>query len=146
MFFFVVLLHGLLGGLSVYVIQTSPEMFKMNEGLDELAGQSSLISEVISGIGSSFASAMIGKLFIAAIYKIFMMFFGDDTPYKALLNIVLYTNIILINTILSLIFGSGMTQYTSLGLLFNEGTFVYGISIALCMEFSLNLAWMAYFS
>jgi len=131
-FFLVALLQGMLVGLSAYVIHTSPEMLKMKKELGELAGQSSLTFEVISGIGSSFASAMVGTLFIAAIYKIFMMFLGNDTPYKTLLNIVVYTNIVLIigglvNTILSLIFGTGMTQYTSLGLLFTEGTFAYGI-------------------
>ncbi|MGF2773224.1 Yip1 family protein [Bacillus cereus] len=145
MFFFVALLQGLLGGLSVYVIQTSPEMLKMKEELGELAGQSSLTSEVISGIGSSFASAMVGTLFIAAVYKIFMMFFGNDTPYKTLLNIVVYTNIVLIiggliNTIFSLIFGSGMTQYTSLGLLFTEGTFAYGIGNTIEIFYVWNLA------
>lgn len=87
---------------------------------------------------------MIGALFIAAIYKMFMMFFGNDTPYKTLLNIVVYTNIVLIigevtNTILSLIFGTGMTQYTSLGLLFTEGTFVYGISNTLEIFYVWNL-------
>lgn len=149
MFLFVALLQGLLGGLSAYVIHTSPEMLKMKKELDELAGQSSLTSEVISGIGSSFAGAMIGTLFIAAIYKIFMMFFGNDTPYKTLLNIVVYTNIVLIiggliNTILSLIFGSGTTQYTSLGLLFKEGTFVYGIgnTIEIFYVWNLVLIWL----
>ncbi|OUC03145.1 hypothetical protein BK784_05270 [Bacillus thuringiensis serovar medellin] len=148
MFFFVALLQGLLGGLSLYVIQTSPEMLKIKEELGELAGQSSLTSEVISGIGSSFASAMVGTLFIAAVYKIFMMFFGNDTPYKTLLNIVVYTNIVLIiggliNTIFSLIFGSGMTQYTSLGLLFTEGTFAYGIgnTIEIFYVWNLVLIW-----
>ena len=148
MFFFVALLQGLLGGLSAYVIHTSPEMLKMKKELGELAGQSSLTSEVISGIGSSFASAMIGTLFIAAVYKIFMMFFGNDTPYKTLLNIVVYTNIVLIisgliNTIFSLIFGSGMTQYTSLGLLFTEGTFAYGIgnTIEIFYVWNLVLIW-----
>ncbi|CUB51665.1 Yip1 domain protein [Bacillus subtilis] len=149
MFFFVALLQGLLGGLSAYVLHTSPEMLKMKKELGELAGQSSLTSEVISGIGSSFASAMIGTLFIAAIYKIFMMFFGNDTPYKTLLNIVVYTNIVLIiggliNTILSLIFGSGTTQYTSLGLLFKEGTFAYGIgnTIEIFYVWNLVLIWL----
>lgn len=61
-----------------------------------------------------FIGEMVGTLFIVAIYKIFMMFFSNDTPYKNLLNIVVYTNIVLIiggliNTILSLIFGSGTT-------------------------------------
>ncbi|MBG9541037.1 membrane protein [Bacillus thuringiensis] len=148
-FFLVALLQGLLGGLSAYVIHTSPEMLKMKKELGELAGQSSLTSEVISGIGSSFASAMVGTLFIAAIYKMFMMFFGNDTPYKTLLNIVVYTNIVLIigglmNTILSLIFGTGMTQYTSLGLLFTEGTFAYGIgnTIEVFYVWNLVLIWL----
>ncbi|HDX9692609.1 TPA: DUF1282 family protein [Bacillus thuringiensis] len=148
MFLFVALLQGLLGGLSAYVRHTSPEMLKMKKELGELAGQSSLTSEVISGIGSGFAGAMIGALFIAAIYKMFMMFFGNDTPYKTLVNIVVYTNIVLIiggvtNTILSLIFGTGMTQYTSLGLLFKEGTFAYGISntIEIFYVWNLILIW-----
>ncbi|MFL0534051.1 Yip1 family protein [Bacillus bombysepticus] len=148
MFLLVALLQGLLGGLSAYVLYTSPEMLEMKEELGELAGQSSLTSEVISGIGSSFASAMVGTLFIAAVYKIFMMFFGNDTPYKTLLNIVVYTNIVLIiggliNTIFSLIFGSGMTQYTSLGLLFTEGTFAYGIgnTIEIFYVWNLVLIW-----
>ncbi|MBJ8113671.1 DUF1282 family protein [Bacillus cereus group sp. N6] len=146
MFFFVALLQGLLGGLSSYVRHTSPEMLKMKKELSNLAGQSSLTSEVISGIRSDFAGAMIGALFIAAIYKMFMMFFGNDTPYKTLLNIVVYTNIVLIiggliNTILSLIFGTGMTmtQYTGLGLLFTEGTFAYGIGNTIEMFYVWNL-------
>ncbi|MEB9972533.1 Yip1 family protein [Bacillus cereus] len=149
MFFLVALLQGLLGGLSAYVMYTSPEMVKMKKELGDLAGQSSLTSEVISGIGSSFAGAMIGTLFIATIYKIFMMFFGNDTTYKTLLNIVVYTNIVLIiggliNTILSLIFGSGTTLYTSLGLLFKEGTFAYGIgnTIEIFYVWNLVLIWL----
>ncbi|HHP1111357.1 TPA: Yip1 family protein [Bacillus thuringiensis] len=149
MFFLVALLQGLLGGLSAYVMYTSPEMVKIKKELGDLAGQSSLTSEVISGIGSSFAGAMIGTLFIAAIYKVFMMFFGNDTPYKTLLNIVVYTNIVLIiggliNTILSLIFGSGTTHYTSLGLLFKEGTFAYGIgnTIEVFYVWNLVLIWL----
>ncbi|KMN68153.1 MULTISPECIES: Yip1 family protein [Bacillus cereus group] len=149
MFFLVALLQGLVGGLTTYVVNTSPEMIKMQKELGELAGKSSITSEVIYGIGSSFAGAMVGALFIAAIYKIFMMFFGNDTPYKTLLNIVVYTNIVLIiggliNTILSLIFGSGTTQYTSLGLLFKEGTFAYGIgnTIEIFYVWNLVLIWL----
>ncbi|MCU5026626.1 YIP1 family protein [Bacillus cereus] len=148
-FFLVALLQGMLGGLSAYVIHTSPEMLKIKKELGELTGQSSLTTEVISGIGSSFASAMVGTLFIAAIYKMFMMFLGNDTPYKTLLNIVVYTNIVLIigglvNTILGLIFGTGMTQYTSLGLLFTEGTFAYGIgnTIEVFYVWNLVLIWL----
>ncbi|OUB21903.1 hypothetical protein BK708_17905 [Bacillus thuringiensis serovar yunnanensis] len=144
MFLFVALLQGLVGGLNAYVIHISPEMLKMKKELGELAGKSSFTSEVISGIGSSFASAMIGTLFITAIYIMFMMFFGNDTPYKILLNIVVFTNSILIigeliNTILSLIFGSGMTQYTSLGVLFTKGTFAYGIGNTIEIFYVWNL-------
>ncbi|PEP99175.1 Yip1 family protein [Bacillus toyonensis] len=149
MFFFVALLQGLLGGLSAYVLHTSPEMLKMKKELGELAGKSSLTSEVISGIGASFAGAMVGTLFITAIYKMFMIFFGNDTSYKVLLNIVVYTNIVLIiggliNTIISLIFDSGTTQYTSLGLLFTEGTFAYGIgnTIEIFYVWNLVLIWL----
>ncbi|MBJ7961866.1 DUF1282 family protein [Bacillus cereus group sp. N28] len=152
-FFLVALLQGLLGGLSAYVMYTSPEMVKMKKELGDLAGQSSLTSEVISGIGSSFAGAVIGALFIAAIYKVFMMLFGNDTPYKTLLNIVVYTNIVLIiggliNTILSLIFGGGTTQYTSLGLLFTEGTFAYGIgnTIEVFYVWNLVLIWLGLYT
>lgn len=147
--FLVALLQGMLGGLSAYVIHTSPEMLKIKKELGELTGQSSLTTEVISGIGSSFASAMVGTLFIAAIYKMFMMFFGNDTSYKILLNIVVYTNIVLIiggliNTSLSLIFGTGMTQYTNLGLLFTKGTFAYGIgnTIEIFYVWHLVLIWL----
>ena len=48
MFLLVTLLQGLLGGLSAYVIHTSPEILKMKAELGGLAGQSSLTSEVIS--------------------------------------------------------------------------------------------------
>ena len=84
-----------------------------------------------------------------------MMFFGNDTPYKTLLNIVAYTNIVLIiggliNSILSIIFSSGMSQYTSLGLLFTKGTFAYGIGntieIFYVWEFNLNLARITHYN
>ena len=53
----VALLQGLVGGLTTYVVNTSPEMIKMQKELGELAEKSSITSEVISGIGSSFVGA-----------------------------------------------------------------------------------------
>ena len=50
MFFLVALLQGLVGGLTTYVVNTSPEMIKMQKELGELAEKSSITSEVISGI------------------------------------------------------------------------------------------------
>ncbi|MEK4677264.1 MULTISPECIES: Yip1 family protein [Bacillus] len=149
MFFLVTLLQGLVGGLTTYVVNTSPEMIKMQKELGELAGKGSITSEVIYGIGSGFVGAMIGALFVAAIYKVFMMFFGNDTSYKKLLTIVVYTNIILIiggliNGIIALILDGGATQYTSLGPLFEQGSLAYGIgnTIEIFYVWNLVLIWL----
>lgn len=149
MFFLVALLQGLVGGLNSYVTYTSPEMIKMQKELGELAGKGSITSEVIYGIGSGFVGAMIGALFVSAIYKVFMMFFGNDTSYKKLLSIVVYTNIILIiggliNGIIALILDGGATQYTSLGPLFDQGSLAYGIgnTIELFYLWNLVLIWL----
>ncbi|PGO60235.1 hypothetical protein CN980_30175 [Bacillus cereus] len=149
MFFLVTLLQGLIGGLTTYVVNTSPEMIKMQKELGELAGKGSITSEVIYGIGSGFVGAMIGVLFVAAIYKVFMMIFGNDTSYKKLLTIVVYTNIILIiggliNGIIALILDGGATQYTSLGPLFDQGSLAYGIgnTIELFYLWNLVLIWL----
>ncbi|CCW06658.1 MULTISPECIES: Yip1 family protein [Bacillus] len=149
MFFLVTLLQGLIGGLTTYVVNTSPEMIKMQKELGGLAGKGSITSEVIYGIGSGFVGAMIGVLFVAAIYKVFMMIFGNDTSYKKLLTIVVYTNIILIiggliNGIIALILDGGATQYTSLGPLFDQGSLAYGIgnTIELFYLWNLVLIWL----
>ena len=63
MFLLVALLQGLLGGLNAYVMYTSPEMLKMKKELGEMAGQSSLTSEVISGIGGALLVRWFGILF-----------------------------------------------------------------------------------
>ncbi|PFE13222.1 Yip1 family protein [Bacillus cereus] len=149
MFFLVALLQGLVGGLTTYVVNTSPEMIKMQKELGKLAGKSSITSEVIYGIGSGFVGAMLGALFVAAIYKVFMMFFGNDTSYKKLLKIVVYANIVLIiggliNGIIALILDGGATQYTSLGPLFEQGSLAYGIgnTIELFYLWNLVLIWL----
>lgn len=148
-FFLVALLQGLLGGVSKYGMYTSPEMIRMRKELGELTGQSTLTGEVISGVVSNFVGAMIGALLIAAIYKVFMIFFRNDTSYKTLLTIVIYTNVILIvggliNTILSFLVGGGWTQYTGLGAIFFEGTSAYGIGneIEVFSMWNLVLIWL----
>ncbi|MBE5107817.1 DUF1282 family protein [Bacillus thuringiensis] len=149
MFFLVALLQGLVGGFTTYVVNYSPEMIKMQQELGELAEKSSMTLEIISGIGSSFVGAMVGALFVAAIYKVFMIFLGNDTSYKTLLTIIVYTNTVLIigeliNTILSLILGDGATQYTSLGAVFTEGSIAYGIgnTIEVFHVWNLVLIWL----
>ncbi|WP_100618226.1 Yip1 family protein [Bacillus cereus] len=149
MFFLVALLQGLVGGLTTYVVNTSPEMINMQKELGELAGKGSITSEVIYGIGSGFVGAMIGSLFVAVIYKVFMIFFGNDTSYKKLLTIVVYTNISLIiggliNGIIALILDGGATQYTSFGPLFEKGSPEYGIgnTIEVFYLWNLVLIWL----
>jgi len=149
MFFLVALLQGLVGGLGTYVMQTSPEGVKIKKELGGLVGQGSLTLEIIYGAVSGFVGAMIGALFVAAIYKVFMMFFGNDTSYKTLLTIIVYTNIVLIiggliNTILNLILGGGATEFTSLGSFFTEGSFAYeiGNTIEVFNVWNLVLIWL----
>ena len=149
MFFLVALLQGLVGGLTAYVTYTSPEMAKLQKELGEFAGNSSLTSEVIYGIVWGALGAMLVTVIIAAVYKVFMMFFGNDTSYKKLVMIVVYTNIViviggLINGVIALILGDGLTSYTSLGSFFEEGSVAYGIGnmIEVFYLWNIVLIWL----
>ncbi|HDR8171653.1 MULTISPECIES: Yip1 family protein [Bacillus] len=149
MFFFVALLQGLVGSLNAYVTYTSPEMMKMQKELGALADQSSLVSNVISGTIWGAVGAMLVTFVIAAIYKVFMMFYGNDTSYKKIVTIIVYANIVviiggLINGVIALILGAGPTAYTSLGPLFDQGSLAYGIgnTIELFYLWNLVLIWL----
>jgi len=149
MFFFVALLQGLVGSLNAYVTYTSPEMIKMQKELGALADQSSLVSNVISGTIWGAVGAMLVTFVIAAIYKVFMMFYGNDTSYKKIVTIIVYANIVviiggLINGVIALILGAGPTAYTSLGPLFDQGSLAYGIgnTIELFYLWNLVLIWL----
>ncbi|SIR71840.1 Protein of unknown function [Bacillus cereus] len=149
MFFLVALLQGLLSAFTTYVTNISPEMVKMKKELGEFAGQSSLTTEVIYGTVSGTLGAMLVTVIIAAIYKVFMMFFGNDTSYKKLVMIIVYASIVVIvggfiNGIIALILGVAPTAYTSLGPLFEEGSVAYGIgnSIELFYLWNIVLIWL----
>ena len=149
MFFLVALLQGLVGSLTTYVANTSHEMIKIQKELGEFAEKSSLTSEVIYGGVSSLVGTMIGALAIAAIYKVFMMFYGNDTSYKKLVTIIVYANIVvviggLINGVIALILGAGPTAYTSLGPLFEQGSLAYGIgnTIEVFYLWNIVLIWL----
>ncbi|PFW83025.1 hypothetical protein COL27_15180 [Bacillus sp. AFS075960] len=149
MFFFVALLQGLVGSLNAYVTYTSPEMIKMQKELGALADQSSLVSNVISGTIWGAVGAMLVTFVIAAIYKVFMMFYGNDNSYKKIVTIIVYANIVviiggLINGVIALILGAGPTAYTSLGPLFDQGSLAYGIgnTIELFYLWNLVLIWL----
>lgn len=150
MFFIVALLQGLVGGLNSYIMYTSPEMIEMQKKLGgEFANQGSLVSDVISGTIWGIVGVMIATLVIAAIYKVFMMFYGNDTSYKKIVMIIVYANIVvviggLINGVIALILGAGPTAYTSLGPLFDQGSLAYGIgnTIELFYLWNLVLIWL----
>ncbi|HFJ9440578.1 Yip1 family protein [Bacillus cereus] len=150
MFFIVALLQGLVGGLNSYITYTSPEMIEMQKKLGgEFANQDSLVSDVISGTIWGIVGVMIATLVIAAIYKVFMMFYGNDTSYKKIVMIIVYADIVvviggLINGVIALIVGAGPTAYTSLGPLFDQGSLAYGIgnTIELFYLWNLVLIWL----
>ncbi|PEE36764.1 Yip1 family protein [Bacillus pseudomycoides] len=148
MFFLVALLQALVNGLSTYVVQSSPEMMEIQKKFG--TGQEDSIGYLVGkSIGSGFIGIIIGTLIVAAVYKIFMMFFGNDTSYKKLLAIIVYANIVLvigglINSLLDLIFGSGATGYTSLAPLFEQGTTGYAIGsiVEVFYLWNIVLIWM----
>ncbi|PDY95868.1 hypothetical protein CON09_00400 [Bacillus anthracis] len=150
MFFIVALLQGLVGGLNSYITYTSPEMIEMQKKLGgEFAKQGSLASDLISSTIWGIVGVMIATLVVAAIYKVFMMFYGNDTSYKKIVMIIVYADIVvviggLINGIIALILGAGPTAYTSLGPLFNQGSLAYGIgnTIELFYLWNLVLIWL----
>ncbi|AFQ09732.1 TPA: Yip1 family protein [Bacillus pacificus] len=150
MFFIVALLQGLVGGLNSYITYTSPEMIEMQKKLGgEFAKQGSLASDVISGTIWGIVGVMIATLVVAAIYKVFMMFYGNDTSYKKIVMIIVYADIVvviggLINSVIALILGAGPTAYTSLGPLFDQGSLAYGIgnTIELFYLWNLVLIWL----
>ena len=149
MFFLMALLQGLLSAFTTYVTNTSPEMLKMKKELGEFAGQSSLTSDVISSIVSGTIGGMLVTFIVAAIYKIFMMFYGNDTSYKKLVTIIVYANIVaiiggFINGIIALILGEAPNAYTSLGPLFEQGSLAYGIgnTIEVFYLWNIVLIWL----
>ncbi|CAM4144489.1 hypothetical protein BAQ48_14305 [Bacillus luti] len=150
MFFIVALLQGLVGGLNSYITYTSPEMIEMQKKLGgALAEQGSLVSNLISSTIWGIVGVMIATLVVAAIYKVFMMFYGNDTSYKKIVMIIVYADIIviiggLINGIIALILGAAPTAYTSLGPLFEKGSLAYGIanSIEVFYLWNLVLIWL----
>jgi len=149
MFFLMALLQGLLSAFTTYVTNTSPEMVKVKKELGEFAGQSSLTSDVIYSIVSGTIGGMLVTFVVAAIYKVFMMFYGNDTSYKKLVTIIVYANIVVIiggfiNGIIALILGVAPIAYTSLGPLFEQGSVAYGIgsSIEVFYLWNIVLIWL----
>ncbi|PEK11711.1 hypothetical protein CN683_24535 [Bacillus toyonensis] len=131
-FFLVALLQSLINGVSTYVSQNTPEMLELKKQFgDDMQESMGLL--IGKAIGTGFLGAVIGTLFVAIVYKVFLVFFGNDTSYKKIIGIITYASIVLLtgallNALLALIFGGGITGYTNLAFLFSEGTIAYGIA------------------
>ncbi|EEL37699.1 MULTISPECIES: Yip1 family protein [Bacillus] len=131
-FWLLVLLAGIVGGLASYVYSLTPEAIKVNKDLGIT------VTPVMSfGTGAVFGAIgmAIGFFISAAVYKVLMMLMSNDTSYKKLLTISVYSSIIsllglLINTVLALVLGgSGQEMYTGLGPIFaSSGGVAKGIA------------------
>ncbi|MGG2063472.1 Yip1 family protein [Bacillus sp. S14(2024)] len=132
-FWLLAVLAGIVAVLGVYIYSLTPEGIETNAKLGAAA------PPLAVSLGMGFVFGLIGMIigfFIsAAVYKVLMMFMGNDTSYKKLLTIVVYTSFItllglLVNYILALVLGgTGKEMYTGLGPIFSSaGGVVHGIA------------------
>ncbi|EOV9526590.1 Yip1 family protein [Bacillus cytotoxicus] len=133
-FFLFVIITAIIASITTYQAMNNPEVLANipDPEAAKMAGYFSIGIGVIGGL--------IGTIFwffvVAGIYKIIMMFMGNDTPYMKVLSIYLYTYTItilgaIVNLILKLIIGgSAETSYTSLAPLFEPGTYLHGAASA----------------
>lgn len=120
-FWLVAILTGVVNVINTYAYAQSPEGIKKNVmlGLDV-----SIYEQLFTEFFTGSIAAIIGFFISAVVYKVLMMFMGNDTSYKKILTISIYGSVIttlglFINGILSIILGgTGQELYTSLGLLF----------------------------
>ncbi|MCU5512979.1 MULTISPECIES: Yip1 family protein [Bacillus] len=131
-FWILSLLSGITGGIGAYVYSLTPESIKLNQ---ELGVNVTPVMTFGAGFVFGILGMIIGFFISAAVYKVLMMLMSNDTSYKKLLTITVYSSIIsllglLINTVLALILGgSGKEFYTGLGPIFNSsGGTVKGIA------------------
>ncbi|MGN5652494.1 Yip1 family protein [Bacillus sp. Brlt_9] len=131
-FWILTVLGGLVAGFAAYVYSLTPEAIKFNKDLGVTVSP-----EMTFGTGVVFGAIgmAIGFFVSAAVYKVLMMLMSNDTSYKKLLAITVYSSIIsliglLINTILAFVLGgSGQEMYTGLGPIFaSSGGALKGIA------------------
>ncbi|HDR4725538.1 YIP1 family protein [Bacillus cereus group sp. Sample62] len=140
-FWILVLLGGLIGGFTAYVYSLTPEAIKLNK---ELGVTVSAGMTYGMGFGVGALSMGISFLLGAVVYKVLMMFMSNDTSYKKLLAITVYSSIItllglLINTILAYILGgSGQEMYTGLGPVFASSS---GVVKGIVNKFEVFTIW-----
>ncbi|PFR30815.1 MULTISPECIES: Yip1 family protein [Bacillus cereus group] len=130
-FWLMALLGGIMGALASYLYSQDPATIAQNKEL----GMELPLAFTLGG-GFLFAALVIIITFFlgAVVYKVLMMFMSNDTPYKKLLAITVYSSIItilgaIVNIVLAFILGgNGQEMYTGLGPLFaSTGGVVHGV-------------------
>ncbi|WP_242259345.1 Yip1 family protein [Bacillus cereus group sp. BfR-BA-01311] len=140
-FWLLVLLGGLIGGFAAYVYSLTPEAIELNKelGVTVSAGMTYGMGFGVGALGMGFSF-----LLSAVVYKVLMVFMSNDTSYKKLLAITVYSSVIsligvLINIILAYILGgSGQEMYTGLGPLFASSS---GVVKGIVSKFEVFTIW-----
>lgn len=140
-FWLLVLLGGLVGGFAAYVYSLTPEAIKLNKelGVTVSAGMTYGMGFGVGALGMGFSF-----LLSAVVYKVLMVFMSNDTSYKKLLAITVYSSVIsligvLINIILAYILGgSGQEMYTGLGPIFASSS---GVVKGIVSKFEVFTIW-----
>ncbi|HFK1487403.1 Yip1 family protein [Bacillus cereus group sp. MYBK5-1] len=140
-FWLLVLIAGLVGGFAAYVYSLTPEAIELNK---ELGVTVSAAMTYGMGFGVIAISMAFVFLLSAVVYKVLMVFISNDTSYKKLLAITVYSSIIsllglLINTILAYILGgSGQEMYTGLEPIFASSS---GVVKGIVSKFEVFTIW-----
>ncbi|EJR94170.1 Yip1 family protein [Bacillus cereus group sp. MYBK163-2] len=140
-FWLLVLLGGLIGGFAAYVYSLTPEAIELNKelGVTVSAGMTYGMGFGVGALGMGFSF-----LLSAVVYKVLMVFMSNDTSYKKLLAITVYSSVIsligvLINIILAYVLGgSGQEMYTGLGPIFASSS---GVVKGIVSKFEVFTIW-----
>ena len=140
-FWLLVLLGGLIGGFAAYVYSLTPEAIELNKelGVTVSTGMTYGMGFGVGALGMGFSF-----LLSAVVYKVLMVFMSNDTSYKKLLAITVYSSVIsligvLINIILAYILGgSGQEMYTGLGPIFASSS---GVVKGIVSKFEVFTIW-----
>ncbi|EPC8408068.1 Yip1 family protein [Bacillus thuringiensis] len=140
-FWLLVLIAGLVGGFAAYVYSLTPEAINLNK---ELGVTVSAAMTYGMGFGVIAISMAFVFLISAVVYKVLMVFISNDTSYKKLLAITVYSSVIsllglLINTILAYILGgTGQEMYTGLEPIFASSS---GVVKGIVSKFEVFTIW-----
>jgi hypothetical protein len=128
--FVMIVLLAIGGALVSYVSLNNPVIKNINATAEMKIplGLTLGMGAVGTGVGGA-----ISFFIIAGFYKICMIFMGNDTPYKKLLAITIYSSIItaiglFVNGIIGVILGGYETTYTSLAPLFGDNKTLQAIA------------------